>query len=209
MWVIWYSYVFIKLTSQVAKTWMFMTPPEPWTLHMSEACHPAWRQPLPFWHRTMLPRRWHRRTLLLRGYSCFSPLDTTSWHVIQLYYTRIYIQGPCFDHFYSQSQGKLSFLKAGVYLESKSKTMKSWWDIRICSLHCTTIYRTIILMRTSYSISGSLFSCASALSQDVLLHIGLIRIEPICRLLRQQCKFVAWICLGQIVGGQNRLNLPV
>lgn len=92
------------------------------------------------------------------GVQLFQPLG---YHILACHtaiYTRIYT-GPLFWSFLLPESGKLSFLKAGVYLESKSKTMKSRWDIRISILHCTTIYRTTILMNayTSYSISGSPF----------------------------------------------------
>lgn len=137
------------------------------------------------------------------GVQLFQPLGYCHTAI----YTRIYIQDPCLDRFYAQSQGKLSFLKAGVYLESKSKKWRvgEIFEYAVC---CTTIYRTIIPMRIHLTLFLEALSSTSLLpTKDVLLHIGLIRIEPICRLLRQQCKFVAWICLGQIVGGQNRKNI--
>lgn len=123
-------------------------------------------------------------------------------------HTDIYIYtGPLFWSFLLPESGKVVFFKSrgllGIQVKNNEELVR--YSNKHFALH-DNISHNYTNAYTSYSISGSLFSCASALSQDVLLHIGLIRIEPICRLLRQQCKFVAWICLGQIVGGQNRLS---
>ena len=173
----------------------------------------AWRQPLPFWHLTMLPRRWHPRTLLLRGCNCFSPLDGTSWHVIQLHpdiyiYIIIYIHspGPCFDLcLLLYIVGESCCFLAGV----KGIQVKNWicssWDIRISILHdnilhnCINAYILLYFRKPFHQLCfcpPRMFSSTSAL-------LGLSRSAD-------YSASNANLLLGfasQIVGGQNWLNL--
>ena len=109
------------------------------------------------------------------GVQLFQPLGYCHTAI----YTRIYIQDPCLDRFYAQSQGKLSFLKAGVYLESKSKKWRvgEIFEYAVCAArqYIAQLYQCVYILLYFWKPFHQLRFCPPRMFSSTSALLGLSR----------------------------------